>query len=301
MGACALAGTSFQIDRGRVANLLGFKRIDENTMDAVGSRDFALQVMSALAVSMANLSRLAEEVVLWSSSEFQMLGVPDEFSSTSSIMPQKKNPVVAEVVRAKSGKVFGNLMGALTLVKGLYQSYALDFQELTPLLWDSVDETRAAVEVMTRMMEGVEPRVDVMRRRAQSGFSTATELADTLVRKAGLPFRDAHAIVGRMVSNAIGAGKTMEQLGFEDFQKASEEVLGRRLDLSPQDFSGALDPVRAVASRSLPGGPAPKVVSTQLRELRRNAKRHSKLLRARRRAVQKAEEKLLKKAREFSE
>jgi argininosuccinate lyase len=300
MGACALAGTSFQIDRGRMANLLGFKRIDENTMDAVGSRDFVLQSMSALAITTVNLSRLAEEIILWSSWEFDMLEVPDEFSSTSSIMPQKKNPVVAEVMRAKSGKVFGNLTGALTLLKALCQSYALDLQELTPLLWSSVDETGNAVEVMTRMMKGVKPKVEVMREKSKSGFSTATELADCLVRS-GLSFRDAHAVVGRMVSNAIEAGKTMEQLGFEDFQRASEQVLGKRLDLPLRDFSEALDLVKVVEARSIPGGPSPKAVSIQLKELRRKVKQCSKLSRARWRAIRKAEEKLLKKAKEFSE
>lgn len=299
MGSCALAGTSFPIDRAQVANLLGFKRIDENTMDAVGSRDFALQAMSAFAISMTNLSRLAEEIVLWSSSEFDMLEIPDEFSSTSSIMPQKKNPVVAEVVRAKCGKVFANLSGSLTLLKSLYQSYSLDLQELTPMLWESVDETKAAVEVMRRMMARIEPKEGVMRQRAKLGFSAATELADTLVRKTGVPFRDAHAIVGRMISNTIKAGKTAEQLGFEDLQRASEEIVGRRLDLSPEDFTRALDPGRAVEARKSPGGPAPMAVSEQLKILRRKIKQHTKLLKARKRGIQKAEAGLLKKAREF--
>jgi argininosuccinate lyase len=214
-------------------------------------------------------------------------------------MPQKKNPIVAEVVRAKSGKVFGNLTGALTLVKALCQSYALDLQELTPLLWDSLDETRDAVKVTTRMIGGIEPKAETMRQRSELGFSTATELADTLVRKGELSFRDAHAVVGRMVSNAIEAGKNMRQLGFEDLQKASEQVLGRKLNISPQDFSEALDPTRAVRKRELPGGPAPKAVSAQLRELRRKAKRCSKLLKTRGKTLKKAEEKLLKKAREF--
>lgn len=300
MGACAFAGTGFPIDRSQVANLLGFKKIDNNTMDAVSSRDFALQVVSALAISMVNMSRLAEEVLLWSSSEFGMIEVPDEFSSTSSIMPQKKNPVVAETVRANTARVFGDLMGVMSLVKALPQSYNLDFQELTPMLWDAVDHTRVAAEIMGRMMAGVEPKREVMRQKANAGFSTATELADTLVWETGIPFRDAHSVVGRMVSNAVADGKTMDQLTLEDFQKASQDVLGKKLDIPSADFAAALDPVGAVAGRELPGGPAPKAVASQLKILRDKVKQHSKLLRVRARSIQKIESKLMKKARELS-
>ncbi|MFN4133850.1 MAG: argininosuccinate lyase, partial [Candidatus Hadarchaeales archaeon] len=182
MGACALAGTSLPINRGEVANLLGFRRIDENTMDAVGSRDFILHIMSALSIAMTNLSRLAEEVILMSSSEFGMLELPDEFSATSSIMPQKKNPVVPEIVRAKTSWVIGNLMSAFSLLKSLPQAYNLDYQELTPLLWSAVDETKAAFALMAKMFEKLNPRAEVMEARANDGFSTATELANELVR-----------------------------------------------------------------------------------------------------------------------
>lgn len=142
LGACALAGTSFSIDRGTTSVLLGFDGISENTIDATGGRDFVLQVMSDLAILMINISRFVEEISLWSSSEFGMIEVPDDFSSTSSIMPQKKNPVIAELARAKSGRTAGNLLGGLSIMKNLTQAYNLDLQELTPLLWDSVDQAR---------------------------------------------------------------------------------------------------------------------------------------------------------------
>jgi len=149
MGSCALAGTSFPIDRFRVARLLGFKRVLDNTMDAVSSRDFALQAISALAVLMTNLSRMAEELVLWSSTEFGTVEMPEEFAATSSIMPHKKNPVVAEIARAKAGRSIGDLIGALSIIKALPQSYNLDMQDLTPLLWDAVDQARDSVKVMS--------------------------------------------------------------------------------------------------------------------------------------------------------
>lgn len=300
LGACAFAGTSLPIDRAQVANLLGFKRVDENTMDSVSSRDFALQAMSALAISMSNLSRIAEEVLMWSSVEFNMIEVPDEFASTSSIMPQKKNSIVAETVRAKAGEVFGSLIGALSLVKALPLSYNLDLQELTPMLWRAVDETRTAAEVMSKMMAGIKPKEEVMLQRAKAGFSTATELADALVIKTGVPFREAHSIVGRMVLKAMGEGKTIDQLTLVELQQASEEVLKKKLEISLEDFSRAIDPSKAVESRELPGGPAPKAVSEQIKQLRQKSKQHAKLLKARGRAIQKVEQKLLDKAEEMS-
>jgi len=300
MGACALAGTSFPIDRVRVVHLLGFKRVDENTMDAVSSRDFALQAMSALAIAMVNLSRLAEELALWSSAEFDMIELPEEFAATSSIMPQKKNPVVAELARAKAGRVLGNLSGALAMMKGLPQSYNLDLQDLTPLLWNSVDETRDSAGVMAKLIGAVEPKGETMRRRAEGGFAAATELADVLVRKAGLAFRDAHGIVGRMVARATKEGRAPGELNIEDLRAASNEVLDKEVHLTLEELREALDLDKCIATRALPGGPAPKAVKEQLRTLKRDVKNRAKLLHARRRAITKAEVKLLKGAKRRS-
>lgn len=300
MGACALAGTSFPIDRVRVAHMLGFKHIDENSMDAVSSRDFALQAMSALAIAMANLSRLAEELVLWSSAEFNLIELPEEFAATSSIMPQKKNPVVGELARAKAGRVFGNLSGALAMVKALPQSYNLDLQDLTPSLWNSVDEVRNGAEVMARIISAVEPNREIMRKRAEGGFAAATELADVLVRKAGLAFRDAHAVVGRMIARATKDGRSSEELNIEDLRAASKEVLNKEVNLTPEELKGALDLDKCIVARALPGGPAPKAVKNQLKLLKREAKYRAKLTRTRRRTITKAELKLLKDAKRRS-
>lgn len=300
MGACALAGTSFPVDRMRVAHMLGFKRIDENAMDAISSRDFALQAMSSLAIAMVNLSRLAEELILWSSLEFGMIELPEEFAATSSVMPQKKNPVVTELARAKAGRVFGNLSGALTVMKALPQSYNLDLQDLTPSLWNSVDETGNTAGVMAKLIGAIKPNRETMRKRAEGGFAAATELADVLVRKTGLAFRDAHAIVGKMVARATNEGRGPGELNVEDLQTASKEILDKEVHLKPEELREALDLDKCIAARDLPGGPAPKAVQEQLKTLKRDLKNHAKLMRARRRTITKTEVKLLKEARRRS-
>ncbi|MGC8816782.1 MAG: argininosuccinate lyase [Candidatus Hadarchaeum sp.] len=296
MGACAFAGTSFPIDREMVARLLGFKKVGENTMDAVGSRDFALQAMSAAAIAIDNLSRLAEEIILWSSAEFSLIDIPDEFSATSSIMPQKKNPVVAELARAKAAKVIGNLAGALTLVKALPQAYNLDLQELTPLLWNSIDETVSSLEVMAKLVASIKPKREEMLARAKRGFSVATELAANLVREAGISFREAHSVVGRMISMAIASNRTAGELTVEDLKRASHEVIGREITLNPEKLRKALDVENCLASRNVVGGPGPKAIRRQLTALKQRIQTHHKKLWTWRRAVTKAEERLLNEA-----
>jgi len=297
LGACAFAGTSFPIDRVRVAHLLGFKRLQENTMDSVGSRDFALEAMAALAITATNLSKLASELIIWSSSEFNLITLPDEFSATSSIMPQKKNAEAAEIARAKAGTVIGNLVGGLALVKALPQSYNLDFQDLTPLLWSSVDGVKETAAVMAKMVEKTSPNKEVMKQKAETGFSTATELADLLVKRANLPFRSAHAVVGKLVSKAIEDGKSFNDIGAEDVKRAAKEVLGKEVSLDAAELKAALDPAECVKARGLPGGPAPKAVQAQANDIRHQLKSREKLLNARKRALQKAGTKLLKEAK----
>jgi len=296
MGSCAFAGTSFPIDRVRVARLLGFGRVDENTMDAVSSRDFAVQSMGAAAIIMVNLSRLAEEISIWSSVEFSLVEIPDEFASTSSIMPQKKNPVIAEMARAKAARAIGNLAGGLSLLKALPQAYNLDLQELTPMLWNSIEETINSLKVMEKLIMGMKPKKDLMLARAERGFSIATELAASLVKHAGLPFRKAHSIVGRMISLAIEGNRTAKELTLEDLKKASREVIGREITMEQSEFEKALDVENCIASRNVIGAPGPKAIKRQLTALKQKIKTHQKLLRAWRRAVVGSEEKLLKEA-----
>ncbi|MDH5685781.1 MAG: lyase family protein, partial [Hadesarchaea archaeon] len=231
--------------------------------------------------------------------EFNFVELPEEFAATSSIMPQKKNPVVAELARAKAGRVFGNLSGAFAVMKAIPQSYNIDLQDLTPSLWNSVDEVRNGAEVMAKLISAVEPNRELMRRRAEGGFATATELADALVWK-GLAFRDAHAIVGRLIARATKEGRAPGELKIENLQAASKEVLDKEVQLTPEELREALDLDKCIAARELPGGPAPKVVKNQLKLLKREAKYRAKITRTRRRAITKAEVKLLKEAKRRS-
>ena len=261
LGSAAFASTGFPIDRRRTCELLGFDAIIENSMDAVSTRDFILEVLSALSILMINLSRIAEELILWSTTEFAYIEIDDLFASTSSIMPQKKNPDTAELVRAKAGSVLGSLTSALAICKALPLSYNRDLQEVTPHLRRALSWTRGSTRIMDGCMSSVRFDVDRLEKSAGSGFSTATELADSLVRKTGIPFRKAHRIVG-----TIAASGDLPEI--EDLDRAAEP-LGIRpseMGFGKKDLDEALDPRRNVAKRDLPGGPAPSEVSRMLEE-----------------------------------
>ncbi len=201
LGAAAFASTGFAIDRFRTCQLLGFDGLVENSMDAVSTRDFILEVLADLSIMMVNLSRLAEELILWSTSEFGYLELDNLYASTSSIMPQKKNPDTAELARGKTGSVMGSLMAALSICKGLPLSYNRDLQEVTPHLWRSLDWSRSTVRILDGCVASLKFNKDRMEKSSGAGFSTATELADSLVRITGMPFRTAHRIVGRIAAS----------------------------------------------------------------------------------------------------
>lgn len=293
LGACAFAGTSFPIDRDLTGDLLGFGGILENTMDAVGSRDFALQVMSTLAITMSGISRLAEEIVLWSSAEFDMVEVPDEFSSTSSVMPQKKNPVVAEIGRAKSGRALGDLIGGLAIMKNLPQAYSLDLQDLTPLLWDSVGQTKSSLNAMGKLVAGLEPNPESMEENAQKGLAAMTEIANTIVRESGVPFRKAHEIVGKLAAGATEEDKTLNEISFEDLQEASEEITGSEIDVSEDSFDEALDLSKCVERRKVVGGPSPESVEEELSGLEDRVKGYRERIKERRESLSESKKKLI--------
>jgi len=262
LGAAAFASTGFQIDRARTCALLGFDGLVENSMDAVSSRDFILEVMAALSIAMVNLSRLAEELILWSSSEFGYLELDNLYASTSSIMPQKKNPDTAELARAKTGSGIGSLMAALTICKALPMSYNRDLQEVTPHLWRGLDWTRSTVRVLEGCLSSLCFDLDRLEESSALGFSTATELADSLVRITGMPFRTAHRIVGRIA--ATGGKPTLVQL-----DDISSEIAGFPVSergFSKSDLVRSLDPRSNVALRSNPGGPAPVETARMIEE-----------------------------------
>ncbi|HEY7955272.1 MAG TPA: argininosuccinate lyase, partial [Polyangia bacterium] len=249
LGSGALAATTFPIDREEVARALGFQGVTRNSMDAVGDRDFAVEIASACALVMAHLSRLGEELVLWASQEFGFVRLPEAYCSGSSIMPQKVNPDVPELVRAKSGRVFGDLVALLTIIKGLPLAYNKDLQETQEPLYDAVETALACVRTMTGLLAGARFEVERMRRALDEGHLLATEVADHLAAR-GVPFRQAHAAAGAIVRRASERGVDLAALGIEEMRAAAGLA---EIDAS---LLTVLDAARAVDRRDVPGGPA---------------------------------------------
>ncbi len=263
LGSCALAGTTLPIDRTFVASQLGFSEISANSIDAVSDRDFAAEFLCCASLSMMHLSRMAEELVLWSTEEFKFAEISDTFTTGSSIMPQKKNPDVAELVRGKTGRVYGDLMCLLTLMKGLPLSYNRDMQEDKLPVFDAADTLRSCLTVMDEMFPRIAFDVARMRRTAGEGFSTATDVAEYLVKK-GMPFREAHEITGKIVLHCIQNNKDIVSLGLHEL-KAFSPIIGK-------DIFPALKPTESVKARNSSGGTAPA-------EIRRQIGRYKKILR----------------------
>jgi argininosuccinate lyase len=265
LGAGALATTSFEISRERTAELLGFKGLLENSIDAVGSRDFIVEVLGNLTLIAINLSRLAEDLIIWSSPDFGVVELPDEFTSTSSIMPQKKNPEVLELIRARASNVLGNFTSVAAAVKGLPSTYNLDFQEFTPRLWESIDSVRASLDMLHKLSPKLKVTADVSEKALKS-FVAATELANLLVRKYNIPFRSAHKIVGALVKELVEAKKTFADASPQMLEKAAVESSGVRLLVKPTDLAALADPVKLVEACKVKGGPAPDEVKRALCE-----------------------------------
>jgi argininosuccinate lyase len=251
LGAAALAGTTFPIDRALTARELGFDRPAENSLDAVSDRDFAIEFCAAAAILMMHLSRMSEELVLWSSAQFGFVTLSDSFCTGSSIMPQKKNPDVPELVRGKSGRVFGHLVALLTLMKSQPLAYNKDNQEDKEPLFDTVDTVRGSLKVFADMMPAVTCHAAAMRDAARRGFATATDLADYLVRK-GVPFRDAHEVVGRAVAHCIAQQRDLAELDLAELRQFSGAI--------EQDVFDCLTLEGSVAARDHRGGTAPTQV-----------------------------------------
>lgn len=257
LGAAALAGTGLPIDREFVAAELGFSRVTANSMDSVGDRDFAIEFAAALSLIQVHLSRLSEELVLWSTEEFSFVHLPDRFCTGSSIMPQKKNPDIPELVRGKSGRVIGNLMALLTLMKGLPLTYNRDMQEDKEPLFDSVDTVSQSLALMAELMEHLHFNEKRLRKGMGGGFMTATDLADYLVIK-GLPFRKAHAVVGSAVAFCCEHRKELEEMSLDELRSFSE--------LIEEDVRAVLTVEGSVNSRKSIGGTAASRVEEALRQ-----------------------------------
>ena len=224
LGAAAMAGTSYPIDRKYSAKLLGFDKPMSNSIDAVSSRDMLLETLSNIAILSVNLSRLAEEIILWVSAEFNYITLPDSLTTGSSIMPQKRNPDGAEIIRSKAGRVIGSLNTLLVVMKGLPLTYNKDLQEDKEPLFDAIDTIELSLQVMCKMICDMKPNRDRMLKSAKNGFSIATDIADVLVQSLGIPFREAHKIVGSIVSTAEANNKSLDELLVEDYQKIDPRI-----------------------------------------------------------------------------
>jgi len=255
LGAAALAGTSYPLDREAVARSLGFEGVCQNSLDAVSDRDFCLEFSAFASICMVHISRLAEEIVLWMSQNFGFIDLADRYCTGSSIMPQKRNPDVAELARGKSGRVIGHLMALLTLMKGQPLTYNKDNQEDKEPLFDSVDTLSDTLRIMAEMVGGIEVKAPAMERAALRGYATATDLADYLVKK-GLPFRDAHETVAHAVKLAMGRGLDLAELSLAELQALNASIT--------EDVAGVLTLQGSLNSRQVLGGTAPAQVQRQI-------------------------------------
>ena len=251
LGAAALAGTIYPIDREAVATSLGFARVSENSVDSVSDRDFAMEFLAAASICMIHFSRISEEIILWSSSEFNFIGLPDTFSTGSSIMPQKKNPDAAELVRGKTGRVFGNLIALLTIMKSLPLAYNRDMQEDKEPLFDTADTLRSCIEIYIHMLPDLEIKKENMLAAASKGYLNATDMADYLATK-GMPFRKAHDCAGRMVAFGISKNRELNELELSELKSFSTLV--------SDDIFEALSVETIIERRSSYGGTAKKNV-----------------------------------------
>ena len=267
LGSGALAGTTYPIDRFMTAQALGFDKPMDNSLDGVSDRDYALELMSALSILMMHLSRFSEEVILWCSWEFKFIELDDAYATGSSIMPQKKNPDVAELVRGKTGRVYGDLMSLLTAMKGLPLAYNKDMQEDKEPVFDAIDTVEMCLPVFAAMLDTMTVRTDNMRTAAGKGFINATDCADYLTKK-GMPFRDAYTVTGHLVAQCTAQGKTLEELSLDELRTAS--------DLFDEDVYEAIRLENCMALRASFGGPAVAETTRQIAVIEDFVKAHTK-------------------------
>ena len=265
LGSGALAGTTYPLDREFVASELGFDAVTMNSLDGVSDRDFVIELANCLALVMMHLSRFCEELILWSSNEFSFVEMDDAFSTGSSIMPQKKNPDVAELIRGKAGRVYGHLMGLLTTMKGIPLAYNKDMQEDKEAVFDAIDTVKQCLRVLTPMFSTMQILKDNMKKAALKGFINATDCADYLTKK-GMPFRDAYKTVGQLVAQCVREDKSLADLTLEEYKTHS--------DVFENDVYEAIDLKTCVRGRKVIGGPAPEEVTRQISVIEKFVSEH---------------------------
>ncbi len=281
MGACAFAGTGFPIDRALMARLLGFDDILESTLDAVASRDYVSELLSATATMGVTLSRMAQDLYLWCTNEWATVEVADEVAMTSSIMPQKKNPVTLEYIKSGAGALQGALVSSLTVQKGVNFMHCQDMShEAIAPVWDALDKATAMLRLAHRTIEGLTIDRQRLLQRARQDFCTATELADLMVRNKGLPFREAHGIVGNLVSEVLAQGAPWDEVDSEAIDRVALRVSGRQLALTAAQVRECLDPTRNVQRKTTPGSPGPEPTKTLIASVRSSLAHHSLTLNA---------------------
>jgi argininosuccinate lyase len=265
MGAAALAGTGWPVNRRRTTELLGFDALCENSQDCVAAIDYVMELGSAIAIHMSNLSRLAEDIQIWSSDEHGMIDLDESYAGTSSIMPQKKNPLILESVKGYAAEAIGSLVSTVASVKGVSYSNTSDRVLLEPV---SLDTAVGGTRVMAGVVSTMTPMKDVMLERLREGYSTATDLADALVRLHGISFRQAHDVVVDVITESLARGRRAAEITPGMVAESSEKVVGRRLEVSDEELRSAIDPVQNLLRRSSVGGPAPDSVRSMIRDRR---------------------------------
>ena len=279
LGACAIGGTRFPIDRSKVASLLGFDGLVENSVDAISSRDFAIETVACLATLMVNMSRISEDLIVWSSSEFGYVELSDQYSSTSSIMPQKKNPCTIELIRGKTGLVCGSLVDLIVTVKGVPTGYSRDLQETKPPLWKTLKTARESLEVMQGAISSLKVNQERWAEATQNSYAVAVDLAEELTAK-GLPFRQSHRLVGALVRDLVKRGSNMKEVKPEDVSALSEKILGSKIKLTDLELSHILDPLCSLEARRSLGSPSPKEVERMLQERKKRVEGYKEVIRS---------------------
>jgi argininosuccinate lyase len=278
MGGAALAGTSVVVDRRGVASLLGFHGYVENAMDAVSSRDFVVEALACAELIMLDLTSLAEELILWSTKEFGFVELADEYSASSSIMPQKKNPVVAEIIRAKCGSVLGGLQAVCTTIKGLPYSYNLDLQETTPSLWRGLGDTQNSVDMMSGMIATMRFNVHAIQDSLKDDFSTATSLADYLVKANDVSFRQAHEMVGQLVRSSVEKAIPFLTAVSNDLPGVSHDLIGKTIKIEPSILREVLDPAGALSTILSEGGSNPRFLQDAVERRRSQVRKNASVI-----------------------
>jgi argininosuccinate lyase len=291
MGAGAIATTSFPIDREFTNRLLGFDKILENSIDAVGSRDFILETLAVLSLIAVNISRMVEDFILWSSPDFGIIDLPESFAFTSSIMPQKKNPDLLEIIRARMNSLLGNFFGSISTMMALPSGYNLDFQEITPKLWNSIKTIDTSIQILSQLIPNLKINKEIIKKPIIE-FITSTELANMLVRNYQIPFRISHKIVGAVVKNLVENNLTLSNITSDLLNRTALEISNIVIDVKNDDIIQSIDPQKVVNSHKIKGGPAPAEVERMLKNRKLSILKTKKAINFKKRNLSKTEKKL---------